>query len=1296
MSQQLPESENQQAINLAQYSGDYVGGDEIRVGNIKNSQVVAIGREALAAQGNVIVYKGEAYFRLNYRSEISDSVNFYTDTFVGRRAEIPQLIEFSAQESPGYLLVEALAGFGKSALMYQLLYLQETGSWESHSKPYLLYFFIRKDGNRNRPVSFLQALNSQLLEILNLPGGVPNELSALRNQFSELWSKAGLLANREQPLLLLVDGLDEAVEEDKTTIANLLPSPTSYTHVIVTSRPNPQPLQLVSLEHPLKKAKVLSLQKFDECDIKALLQKYKASAEIVANLSLRILEITKGEPLFARFVCEDVVTKGESALSQLEENPPTNVEDYFRQQFNQLRSLANDEGEEIAWDILGLLVVTLGGITIEEMAEVLKEKKHKVHKAVELIQRFLLGDSQLTLMHLQLRKVLTEDFNHREQVENRQKLLDFCANWQRHHSSYALTYYAQHLVEAGRSQGLHDLLAQETSNRRNAWYEAKEKIGDAAGFVADVSLAWAQAEKEFEQDPGVTIGRQCRYALIIVSLNSLSANLPVELLLALIQKNVWTPSQGLAYVLQSSNPQQKANLLTELADHLPPNLKELGLLKALAAAREIQSEEYRALALSRLAPILPPELLPKVLAAAREIQSEEYRVKALSSLAPILPPELLPKVLAAAREIQSEEYRALALSSLAPILPPNLLPEALAAAREIQSEEYRAYALSSLAAKLPELLPEALAAARKIQSDIGRAYALNSLAPILPPNLLPEALAATREIQSDIDRAYALSHLAPILPELLPEALAAARKIQSEIGRVGVLSHLAPILPELLPEALAAARKIQSEIGRVGVLSRLAPILPPNLLPEALAAARKIQSDIGRAGVLSSLAPILPPNLLPEALAAAREIQSDMGRAGVLSSLAPILPPNLLPEALAAAREIQSEEDRAKALSSLVAKLPELLPEALAAARKIQDDIDRALALSSLADKLPELLPEALAAAREIQSEEDRALALSSLADKLPELLPEALAAARKIQDEEARAYTLSLLAEKLPELLPEALAATREIQSEEDRAQALSSLAAKLPPNLLPEALAATREIQSEEDRAKALSSLAAKLPELLPEALAAAREIQSEEDRAKALSSLASILPPNLLPEALAATREIQSEEDRAKALSSLAAKLPELLPEALAATREIQSEEDRAKALSSLASILPPNLLPEALAAAREIQSEEDRAKALSSLVAKLPELLPEALAAAREIQSEYSRADALSSLADKLSQIQKTRLFRLWRDTLHILSVHTRPHLLSDLSALTPVIFTLGGKLAVKDIATAIQDVSRWWR
>ncbi|MDZ8138252.1 MAG: NB-ARC domain-containing protein, partial [Nostoc sp. DedQUE04] len=230
---------------------------------------------------------------------------------------------------------------------------------------------------------------------------------------------------------------------------------------------------------------------------------------------------------------------------------------------------------------------------------------------------------------------------------------------------YIHQHLVWHLEKAGEIEEIHSLLQEDSENGGNGWYEACDHLGQTANFVTDVARAWQLAENsKSETTLPEVIGWQCRYALIIASLNSLAANLPAQLLIALVQKNVWTPEQGLAYVLQSSNPQNKAYLLTQLVNHLPPNLKELGLLKALAAAREIQDEYYRASALSSLAQTLP-ELLPEALAAAREIQDEYSRAYALSSLADKLPPELLSEALAVAREIQDEYSRASALSSLA-------------------------------------------------------------------------------------------------------------------------------------------------------------------------------------------------------------------------------------------------------------------------------------------------------------------------------------------------------------------------------------------------------------------------------------------------------------------------------------------------------------------------------------------------------------------------------------------------------------------------------------------------------
>jgi hypothetical protein len=80
----------------------------------------------------------------------------------------------------------------------------------------------------------------------------------------------------------------------------------------------------------------------------------------------------------------------------------------------------------------------------------------------------------------------------------------------------------------------------------------------------------------------------------------------------------------------------------------------------------------------------------------RQNQDDEKRAERLKAISPHLPSTLLPEALATAREIGHEYYRAMALTGLAPYLPENLLPEALATAREIGNESHRAEALQAL------------------------------------------------------------------------------------------------------------------------------------------------------------------------------------------------------------------------------------------------------------------------------------------------------------------------------------------------------------------------------------------------------------------------------------------------------------------------------------------------------------------------------------------------------------------------------------------------------------------------
>ena len=694
-----------------------------------------------------------------------------------------------------------------------------------------------------------------------------------------------------------------------------------------------------------------------------------------------------------------------------------------------------------------------------------------------------------------------------------------------------------HLEKAEKIGEIHQLLREETAEGRNGWYSQCEKEAKTATFIKDVSRAWQLAEADFANNPSQSIGLQVRYGLITTSLNSLAGNIRPELIAALIQHEIWTPAQGLAYVRQNQDDNKQAEGLRAISPYLPPALLPealavaraigdeypragalIGLVshlpevlpEALEVARATEDEYYRAEALIGLAPYLP-EVLPEALEVARGIGDEYSRAEALIGLAPHLSESLLPEALEVARAIGFIEYRAKALTGLAPYLP-EVLPEALEVARAIGFIEYRARALTGLAPYLPEVLPEALEVVRAIRIIEYRAEALTGLAPYLPESLFPEALELARGIEDEYSRAGALTGLAPYLPEVLPEALEAARATEDEYDRAEALIGLVSHLPEVLPEALEVARGIGDEYSRAGALIGLVPHLP-EVLPEALEAARAIGNEYSRAGALIGLVSHLP-EVLPEALEVARATEDEYYRAEALIGLAPHLSESLLPEALEVARGIGNEynHNRAKALIGLVPHLPEVLPEALEAARAIEDEYDRVTVLIGLVSHLPEVLPEALEVARAIGDEYNRARALTGLVPHLPEVLPEALEVAIVIGDEDDHAKALIGLVPHLPaSLLPEALEVARAIGDEDDRVEALIGLVSHLPKSLLPEALEVARAIGDESYRAKALTGLAPYLPEVLPEALEVAGSIGREYFRAGALLALTKVLTPN-----------------------------------------------------------------------------------------------------------------------------------------------------------------------------------------
>lgn len=153
---------------------------------------------------------------------------------------------------------------------------------------------------------------------------------------------------------------------------------------------------------------------------------------------------------------------------------------------------------------------------------------------------------------------------------------------------------------------IHELFLEETEDKRNLWFDIKDSKGELRDFLKDVSDIWQQTDKDINLHPEL-IAKQCFYALITTSVKNQTGKLPVNLVVALVKKKVWIPERGVAYALQIFDQKEKANLLIDLTEHIPPDSEEWkeAVKESLNTVKNIEDEFYRANVLNDLIEKLP-------------------------------------------------------------------------------------------------------------------------------------------------------------------------------------------------------------------------------------------------------------------------------------------------------------------------------------------------------------------------------------------------------------------------------------------------------------------------------------------------------------------------------------------------------------------------------------------------------------------------------------------------------------------------------------------------------------------
>lgn len=262
---------------------------------------------------------------------------------------------------------------------------------------------------------------------------------------------------------------------------------------------------------------------------------------------------------------------------------------------------------------------------------------------------------------------------------------------------YIYSHLAWHLVQAGDETELHDLLAEQTVEGRNGWHEARERLGQGAGYLNDIARAWSLA---VQSD---SLPLQIRYATIESTVHSLAQQLPIQLFSALFKygSNLMPGAVVLDKIKQLPRWWQRADALHELAACIPVELFADALDFAIGLARENER------GLVGLAPYLPAGLLEVALRRLPTESREAGQYLFFQAVAPNLPDQLLELGLDVARRLSQPGSRAVALSCLTPRLQGHLIETVVSEAVEAVSDldcspELRARTLFYLA---PNLTP---------------------------------------------------------------------------------------------------------------------------------------------------------------------------------------------------------------------------------------------------------------------------------------------------------------------------------------------------------------------------------------------------------------------------------------------------------------------------------------------------------------------------------------------------------------------------------------------------------------
>ena len=323
-----------------------------------------------------------------------------------------ELSTWFADEESRVMILTAGPGIGKSVLSAKVCQ-----DYSERGKLAGRHFCDFRKSNYSKPLNILQSLASQmcdnvdgfrekLVEILRRN----HSLDSLSDAFTALLNEPLHALDRREPMLIVVDALDESKTDDKSGFLELIsdefPDLPKWMKILITSRPELQVKKKLGHFHPLEILPQDDNQQTDlKCFVKCSLPHFKVdSIDHLASLC-------QGSFLYAYFMVKELKELDAGIEPNLRDYAPRGISGFYEKQFKRLKTGLQPHDPDILNAFINVVAASSGTplpIKILLNCMNLSDEKYIIRSTIinKMSEILPVHDNCLTVYH----KSLTDSF----------------------------------------------------------------------------------------------------------------------------------------------------------------------------------------------------------------------------------------------------------------------------------------------------------------------------------------------------------------------------------------------------------------------------------------------------------------------------------------------------------------------------------------------------------------------------------------------------------------------------------------------------------------------------------------------------------------------------------------------------------------------------------------------------------------------------------------------------------------------------------------------------------------------